>query len=242
MVPVPAGTFLMGSPEGVGDDDERPRHAVTLPAYCLDRTEVTVKAYAACVAAKACTAVDLTAARFCNRDDRPAHPVNCVDWHQATAYCAWAGKRLPSEAEWEHAARGRDGRTYPWGNEPPSAQRLNSCGTECVAWAKRVLTEDWAAMYDGDDGWETTSPVGSYPDGASPFGALDMAGNVWEWTADRYGAYQAPPPENPLPSHVSRGGGWHYAGAGIVRAALRGRTATTLRSNGNGFRCARSLR
>jgi formylglycine-generating enzyme required for sulfatase activity len=257
MVPVPAGTFRMGSPVGVGDTDEHPQHEVTLSAYCIDRTEVTVKAYADCVRAGGCTAAPLTVQwsgvsaedvqrynRICNRDDRPGHPINCVDWTQATAYCTWAGKRLPTEAEWEYAARGTDGRAYPWGNEAPSATRLNACGSECVAMTKRELNKDWAKMYDASDGWETTAPVGSFPEGVSPFGVLDMAGNVWEWTADWYGAYSAAAATNPRGAQSGtfralRGGAWDYNVAGHVRAAYRHRFDASNRDSHVGFRCAR---
>jgi formylglycine-generating enzyme required for sulfatase activity len=245
MVRVPAGTFRMGSPEGAGDDDERPVHEVTLSTYCIDRTEVTVRAYAACVAARRCTPAELAVSPFCNREDRPDrsdHPINCVDWTQAMAYCAWAGKRLPSEAEWEYAARGRDGRVYPWGNDLPSASRLNACGTECVALGKRALDREWRAMYGGDDGWETTSPVGSFPAGASPFGALDMAGNVWEWTADWRGDYPAVAATNPRgpatgTARINRGGGWHGHLVEDARTALRSADPPSRRSNSVGMRC-----
>jgi formylglycine-generating enzyme required for sulfatase activity len=246
MVPVPAGTFRMGSPEGVGDDDEHPAHDVTLSAYCIDKTEVTVKAYAACVADGRCVSAHVEVSPFCNRDDRPDHPITCVDWNQATTYCAWMGKRLPTEAEWEYAARGSDGRAYPWGNDAPSAKRLNACGSECVAMGRRVLGRDWHAMYDASDGWETTAPVGSFPAGASPFGALDMAGNVWEWTSDWYGDYEAAAATNPRgpnagSARVNRGDGWHGHLASNVRAAIRSANTPELRSNSMGFRCARGL-
>ena len=189
MVHVAGGTFLMGSPTGRGSYHEYPQHQVTLTGYCIDKTEVTVAAYMQCVASGKCTAAQEPSAEgfdsLCNgtRADRQNHPVNCVDWNQAAAYCAWAKKRLPSEAEWEYAARGSEGRTYPWGNEAPSAKRLNACGSECRALGKRQ-GKDWAVIYEDSDGWEATAPVGSFQRGASPFGVLDMAGNVWEWTAD----------------------------------------------------------
>lgn len=251
MVRVPPGTFQMGSPEGVGDANERPQHPVTLPGYCIDKTEVTVKAYGVCVAAKGCSATsradlkDIAFASYCNRADRSDHPANCVDWNQAAAYCKWADKRLPTEAAWEYAARGGDGRMYPWGNEAPSAKRLNACGTECVAMQKRDQGGDHTPMYHANDGWETTAPVGSFPDGKSPFGALDMAGNVWEWTADLYGNYSEAAATNPKGAktgtrRVFRGGSWDFTSADFVRAANRNWGAEpSNRSYNLGFRCAR---
>src|SRR5262249_30090026 len=256
MVAIPAGTFQMGSPDGVGDADEHPRHAVTLSAYCIDRTEVTVAAYAACVTTSACSPPPLTVnwssystdevtrlSRWCNRSDRPDHPINCVDWNQAAAYCAWRDRRLPSEAEWEYAARGSDGRVYPWGNEPASANRLNACGTECIAMATYAGIP-WRAMHDLDDGWQTTAPVGRYPDGKSPFGVLDMAGNVWECPGDWYGpsptAAQTDPQGAAGTSRVSRGGGWNSGAPDGARAADRDWLDPGVREAALGFRCARA--
>jgi formylglycine-generating enzyme required for sulfatase activity len=252
---VPGGAFHMGSPDGDGAPDEHPRHAVTLSPYCIDRTEVTVAAYAACVAAGACSAPAMTVNwssysgndlklfnQACNGSDRPNHPINCVDWVQAAAYCAWRGGRLPTEAEWEYAARGGDDRIHPWGSDPPSARRLNACGAECVAAASRDGIPR-KALYDADDGWPTTAPVGSYPEGASPFGVLDMAGNVWEWTADWYGPYpdaaQTDPQGAPTgTSRVSRGGGWTSGGEETARATDRDWLDPEIREATLGFRCA----
>ncbi|TMQ25314.1 MAG: formylglycine-generating enzyme family protein, partial [Deltaproteobacteria bacterium] len=140
-------------------------------------------------------------------------------------------------------ARGSDGRRYPWGDQPPTAQRLNACGTECVAMAAREAIP-WKALHDGDDGWPTTAPVGRFPDGASPFGVLDMAGNVWEWTADWYEPYPAAAETDPQgapagSSRVSRGGGWNN-GADSARAADRDWFDPEVREAGLGFRCARA--
>jgi formylglycine-generating enzyme required for sulfatase activity len=256
MVRVPAGKFQMGDPEGKGQRDERPVRTVTLSGYCIDRTEVTVAAYEACVMAKGCAPAPLTVAwsrftadavkqlsRYCNRSDRPDHPINCVDWYQAAAYCKWVGKRLPTEAEWEYAARGSDGRTYPWGDEAPSPKLMNACGSECVALGEHEMQEKREAMYDADDGWATTAPPGSVPAGASPFGALDMVGNVWEWTADWYGPYSEAGETNPKGARTSmyrvlRGSGYLDSRPQEVRAANRLKNEPSNRWDFAGFRCA----
>jgi eukaryotic-like serine/threonine-protein kinase len=154
MMYVPEGEFLMGSEEG--DSDESPEHTVYLDAYWIYKNEVTNKQYRACIEAGECVG-DIN---FYNEND---HPVKFVDWYEADAYCTWAGGRLPTEAEWEKAARGHDGRAYPWGEISPTC----------------ALAQFRACNYQ-------TKPVGSFPEGASPYGALDMAGNVWEWVADWY--------------------------------------------------------
>jgi len=131
-----------------------------------------------------------TGSRNCNegRPGRDDHPVNCIDLEQAKAYCVFLGKRVPTEPEWEHAARGTDGRTYPWGEQAPSKELLNACGLECVE-----MFRDWgftvAPTYEEYDAWRGTGPVGLFPRGASPYGLLDMAGNVWEWTVTEYCTY-----------------------------------------------------
>lgn len=261
MVHVAGAAFCMGSPAGTGERNEHPQHEVTLSGYCIDKTEVTVAAYAACVKKGSCSpATPLNPAEpgerdrtnklnhLCNgaRADRRDHPVNCIDWNQAETYCKWAGKRLPTEAEWEYAARGSVEGMYPWGNDPPTSKRLNACGSECYALLKRMgLAQPWPSlMYDDSDGWESTAPVGSYRAGASPFGALDMAGNVEEWTADNYGSYHADAVTNPTGpasglERVVRGGGWADSAATAVRGAGRGLKRADERDVDLGFRCAR---
>jgi formylglycine-generating enzyme required for sulfatase activity len=266
MVPVPAGFFTMGSADG--DSDEKPLHEVELSAFCIDKTEVTVADYrrctkearngVTCVAAPttvqyfAYSAADVTLwSQFCNGDkvEKDRHPINCVDWRQADAYCKWTGGYLPSEAQWEYAARGTDGRKYPWGNEKPGAKLLNACGGECRAMSKR-LGRAWSVMYKEDDGAESTAEVGKYPLGKSPFGALDMAGNVWEWVADWYApSYPAEgktipenpkgPEKSPESRRVLRGGGWFSSDASGVRAAFRAGNDVSFRTINLGFRCAR---
>jgi formylglycine-generating enzyme required for sulfatase activity len=161
---IPAGSFVKGSNRGA--DDERPMAKRSLPAYRIDRTEVTRAMYARCVAARRCPqpAIDLA--------QDPELPVTNVNWHEAHAFCAFAGGRLPSEDEWEKAARGTDGREYPWGNEL-------DCGR--ANWGNFENEGPCAGKNPG-----RPSKVGSYPQGASPYGVDDMAGNVWEWTADKY--------------------------------------------------------
>jgi formylglycine-generating enzyme required for sulfatase activity len=231
MVNVPAGEFLMGSPSGEGDNDEHPQHTVYLDAYYIDKYEVTNAQYQAFVRATGhkepyrsedwAQPYNWTNGMY--PSDKADHPVVLVDWNDADAYCRWAGKRLPTEAEWEKAARGTDGRKYPWGNWGPSSGLLN---------------------FNTNVG--KTSAVGSYPSGASPYGALDMAGNVWEWCADWYDAnyYGNSLKSNPTGANtrsyrVLRGGSWGTYPS-TVPAANRGWSAPTLGSYLFGFRCSRT--
>ncbi len=220
MVYVPGGEFAMGSDdetidyarqvcdEYLGRDcsqrlfaDEQPPHAVVLDSFWIDETEVSNAQYRQCVEAGACNPPDETT-EYAD-GDYDDYPVVYVNWEQATAYCEWAGARLPTEAEWEYAAGGPEGRTFPWGDEF-DGERLNYCDENC---------ELEYAGWEFDDGYAAAAPVGSYPAGASWCGALDMGGNVWEWVADRFGYYSAERQVNPtgigMGEHrVIRGGSW----------------------------------
>ncbi len=228
LVFVPAGEFWMGSPDSdpAAGREEKPLHAVYLRAYWIDRTEVTNAMYARCVAAGVCRRPEKVQSNSRpSYYDNPAfadYPVIYVSWNDANNYCKWANRRLPSEAEWEKAARGTDGRSYPWGEATPAARLAN--------FNRQV----------GD-----ASRVGSYPAGSSPYGALDMAGNVAEWVQDWYGEnyYTLSVYTNPLgPAEgefrVLRGGSW-YNLAPAMRVAFRLWNYPDLRSDTVGFRCAR---
>jgi len=226
MIFIPAGEFLMGSSDAdpAAMSVEKPQRRVYLDAYWIDQTEATNAMYTRCVEAGRCLPIVTPRPDMA---DFPNHPVQGVIWSQALVYCQWVGRRLPTEAEWEKAARGADGRIYPWGDAPPDPSRASF---------------DFLA---GD-----VTDVGSYPDGASPYGVLDLAGNVWEWVADWYDEtyYQTPfgdvpaaPGQNPSgPSlgtlKVIRGGAWNVAGRSI-RAAVRF-WAFPERNDFDGFRCA----
>ena len=228
MVFVPAGEFTMGSLDG--DADEAPAHKVSLPAFYIDKFEVTHEQYA-----KFLTDIQSKLGRLTVQPpvDWPngqmpqklaKHPVVNVTFADAEAYAKWAGKRLPTEAEWEKAARGSDGRIFPWGN---------STNKNASAW--------------GEVGKEHTWPVGSFTNDVSPFGAMDMAGNVWEWTTSWYDAY----PGNPILEltfgkkyRVVRGSGAleYYGKPSTRRCAQRGRSVPYGTFDGLGFRCVMDLK
>jgi formylglycine-generating enzyme required for sulfatase activity len=238
-------------------EDEQPAHQVTLDAFRIDRMEVTNAQFAIFLNAQREAAEgDLTWAgvmvdldsdhslieqmgdRFQPKKGYGDHLVVMVSWYGAKAYCAWAGARLPTEAEWEYGARGPDRPTYPWG-ETFDGSRLNSCDVNCPF-------KDWrdAAC---DDGYTRTAPVGSYPESASWCGAFDMAGNVWEWVADRYAAdyFARSPTRNPQGPNsgkfrVQRGGSW-TATLRDARSARRHRYPASWQDHAVGFRCASTL-
>jgi len=237
MVYIPAGEFIMGSEEG--EEHEKPVHTVYLDAFWIDKYEVTNGQYK----------------EFCEEtghqgminqpgfseytdyfNDCPNCPIINITWHYAKDYAKWAGKRLPTEAEWEKAARGTDGRKYPWGNENPDEDGIYRANY-------RTVSEKGAA-----DGFKYAAPVGTFPENVSPFGAFDMAGNVWEWVEDWYDAeYYTYSPEvnpqgpevSPIGGKVMRGGSWDMP-ANLLRCAYRyGKDGPGDWFSDVGFRCAK---
>ena len=230
MVTIPAGEFLMGNPEGKGRADEWPQRSVYLDAFAIDQVEVTNERYLAFVATTGHRnppnpygTGPLQSAKGIEQ-----LPVVQTTWYDAKAYCSWAKKRLPTEAEWEKAARGTDGRLFPWGNEPANIKRAN-------------FDREWEEE-------KTLHPVGSLPEGDSPYGVKDMAGNAREWVSDWYDAdyYKHAPERNPQGPDKKgvvrsiRGGSWHSPAADVTTSA-RGRGGFALQTHGTGFRCARGL-
>jgi formylglycine-generating enzyme required for sulfatase activity len=252
MALVPAGTFTMGS-DKLGEMDERPAHQVTLGAFYLDLTEVTNQAYRKCVEATTCKP-HYEKSALLNKvgDDKkfrnPLQPISAISWDDAHAYCQFVGKRLPTEAEWEHASRSDDGRLYPWGNDSPTQEH-------------------------GVFRASVTQNVGSKPKGKGPYGHLDLAGNVWEWVDDLYDPYAYRRPgaaqgkagtceeimktqnllrrnnmqgftgSNPIPTeceHILRGGAFNYHAKGL-RSSNRVHHPGSFRLVMSGFRCAKDL-
>ncbi len=273
MVLVPAGGFSMGSTAAEIAavarqhrqttlallQDETPRHEVWLEAFYIDVYEVTNARFQQFVQAtgyrpqaeregwgtvrQSGTWQKVPGATWrtpqgadSNLVGLAEHPVVQTSWHDAVAYCTWAGKRLPTEAEWEKAGRGPDGRTYPWGNAADGT-RVNACDQQCRAeWRDNTF----------NDGYARTAPVGAFTTGVSPYGVYDMAGNVWEWVADRYAAryYQNSPrraPRGPTTGSevVLRGGSWLYP-APSFRLMTRAGAPADRRNDNIGIRCART--
>jgi formylglycine-generating enzyme required for sulfatase activity len=254
MVTVPAGDFSMGSNRN--RTDERPQHRVYVDAFEIDRFEVTNAQYRRFVEATGVSPPPYWQNSFYPPGTEDC-PVVGVSWLEADAYCRWAGKRLPTEAEWEKACRGADGRVYPWGNtwDP---RRLNVDLTRHAAAGKGDEVFPWQDAWNllkagrGSGIRPGLQPVGSYPEGASPFAMLDASGNVSEWVADWYNwsGYQGLPNRNPLVTsppwnHSVRGSAWYDpAGAqgwarNMSRCSARNSSHET-RDPRTGFRCARS--
>ena len=210
----------MGRKSGKGS------HQVELAGFFIDRNEVSVESYGTCVDGGVCS--EPWTGRYCNwsRPDRSSHPVNCLNWIQARQYCEWAGKRLPTEAEWEKAARGNDGRIYPWGNQEPDEDGIHR-----------------ANLSGGADGFKGSAPCGSFP-ASVPDGTNDMAGNVAEWVSDWWsespGSRHVRNPTGPSSGQhkVLRGGGWNSS-AVDARSASRLKEDPTHRIATIGFRCVR---
>jgi formylglycine-generating enzyme required for sulfatase activity len=266
-------TFIRGGEFMMGSDSTRPAlslagppHRANVSGFCLDVHEVTVSEYAACSDAGDCTpahqgaffadevAPDSTAestldlqGALCNADEpgREQHPINCVSHAQAAGYCRAHAARLPSEGEWEFAARGAESRSFPWGDAKPSRARLNACGKECERRhdALGASTEMHGLMYAGDDGYAGTAPVGSFPLGATPEGVVDLIGNVFEWTAHGLYDYEPTPSNDPQgptdsDSFVIRGGNFNSGIREFADPALRFAMHGESYSHGVGFRCA----
>jgi formylglycine-generating enzyme required for sulfatase activity len=219
MVGVPEGEFIMGR-DDVNYSREKPAHIVYMDAYYIDKLEVTNDLYRACMEAGGCLEIERT--EYFDDPDLHDHPVINVNIEMAKRYCRWSGKRLPTEAEWEKAARGTDERTYPWGE-----------GIDCDH-----------AQYKECGG--QTVPVGSFPLGASPYGALDMAGNVWEWAPDLFleGYYQNSPERNPTGGtrgneYVFRRGSWSESGQ-LLSSSYRTWYNPDAQYYNLGFRCVRT--
>ncbi len=211
---IPDGSFQMGGLDAKNEPDELPPHKVTISAFWMDKFEVTTGMYKLCVEAGSCDLPTSFASeqheKYFNNEEYADYPVVFVSWGNAADYCTWAGKRLPTEAEWEYAARGTDFRTFPWGDQRPDSSYANF---------NRNIND--------------VTRVGSFPAGASPFGVLDMSGNVWEWVSDFYGseAYNQAAGANPTGPMAAVGGGERH----VIRGGSYQDVEDDIRLSNRGF-------
>ncbi len=262
MVMVEGGSFFMGS-----DNEDvralqsaRPTHKVRVENYCIAVDEVTVAQFHECSENGECRRAfkdslfaqgSLDDAEWkrrreaygelCNEryDDREQHPINCVTWEQARDYCEFRGGRLPTEQEWEFAARGSDGRVFPWGDEPPTREHGNLCNAECRTWREGKQLPDEGMLSDANDAWFGTAPVGSFPQGTTQHGLRDIVGNVFEWTASDFELYEEHPEGlTAKQGKVIRGGAFNSGFAMFADPALRFPSDPKGHTHGIGFRCA----
>lgn len=272
MAEIAGGGYFMGS-----DDADNPvlrsagpAHKVEVTSFCIDLHEVTIAEYRTCSKAGDCKRAHRdskwpqgsqskdawskdrsTYGVLCNEgiEGHEEHPVNCVSWHQAKAFCEWRGAELPTEAQWEFAARGSDGRVYSWGDAPPDSEHMNGCGAECVAWRATVELSTTPALHESDDGYIGTAPVGSFPAGKAQAGLLDMAGNVFEWTASEFVPFDEEQrlaeaaeagPDAPV-KRVIRGGAFNSFMPAFADPALRFGQVEDAHPHAVGFRCAAAV-
>jgi len=241
---IPSGEFVMGSDPGEPYfwGAEVPKHTVYLDSFWIYRTEVTNRMYRPCVEDGKCSSPQEMSSHthdnYFNNPDFDGYPVIHVTYEDAKTFCKWAGGRLPSEAEWEKAARGEEGVLFPWGDDDLQDDLANFCDEGCPGHSVEFTEQGF------NDGYRDVAPVGSYPAGASPFGALDMAGNVLEWVEDWYAVdyYSQSPYANPTgpdsgTKHIIRGGSWWSLRDGL-RPAARASKELDYASDMVGFRCA----
>lgn len=272
MVEIAGGSYFMGS----DDVDQpvlraaRPAHKVEVGAFCIDTHEVTVADYRTCSDRGDCkrahrdsmwpqgkqseeswSADRKTYGALCNEgiEGHEDHPVNCVSWHQAEAFCQSRGAQLPTEAQWEFAARGSDGRVYSWGDAAPDSEHMNGCGAECVAWRAAVELSETPGLHESDDGYVGTAPVGSFPAGKTQAGLFDMAGNVFEWTSSEFVPFDEAQrladaakaaPDAPV-KRVIRGGAFNSFMPAFADPALRFGQTQDAHPHAIGFRCAADI-
>lgn len=268
MILMPGGKFVMGSDKPTLKSAQ-PAHRAIIDTFCIDAHEVTTSEYQACadkgeckrppdaphwprpktMPEKAHESKLKIFTEWCNfgKSDRARHPVNCIGWASANDYCRIQGKRLPTEAEWEYVARGTDDRKTPWGDSPDLIERINVAGGEFARWEKSHGLLTAGHLYETDDGFVGTAPVGSFPKGKTKHGVDDLVGNVWEWTADWFGPYEPEEevinPKGPAngETKVIRGGAFDGGDRSWLEPAFRAEQVPDAIAPMIGFRCAGNL-